>query len=279
MTPQTAAHGDAELEVLELTFPFAETSLQQDATFPESTLPATPEIIDVDVIRDGVLDGIDKTTQAHHLCGSRSPRKCTCKGIFVDFPDGKDEHTSYPFGLHKERTLPWNYQSIDDSFYIQAKSCQKWSSEVGKACQECQKLTSSTVYTGVIHRILNGTHENVPLVYHGIGGLMAIVRHKTDLVAQLRMSKLNDSRKLLAKASVLEDHKQLILAIASGRVERVAPLVQAALKNRAGIGTIIQQYERAAEKLYKPKGYTNEDVMRVHRFASTRWRTCCRICS
>jgi hypothetical protein len=108
---------------------------------------------------------------------------------------------------------------------------------------------------------MNGTHENVPLVYHGIGGLMAIVRRKMDLVAQLHMSKLNDSRKLLAKAGVLEDHKQLILAIASGWVERVAPLVQAALKNGAGIGAIIQQYERVAEKLYKPKGYTNEDVM------------------
>jgi hypothetical protein len=109
---------------------------------------------------------------------------------------------------------------------------------------------------------MDGTHENVPLVYHGIGGLMTIVRRKTDQIAQLRMSKLNDSRKLLAKAGVLEDHKQLILAIASGRVERVAPLVQAALKNGAGIGTIIQQYERVAEKLYKPKGYTNEDIMR-----------------
>jgi hypothetical protein len=182
MTPQTAAH------------------------ISESTLPATPEIIDVDAIWDGVLDGIDKTTQVHHLRGSRSPRKCTCKGIFVDFPDGKDEHTSYPFGLHKEHTLPWNYQSIDDSFYIQAKSCQKWSS-AGKACQECQKLTSSTVYTGIIHRILNETHKNVPLVYHKIGGLMAIVQQKTDLVAQLHMSKLNDSRKLLAKAGMLEDQK------------------------------------------------------------------------
>jgi hypothetical protein len=126
---------------------------------------------------------------------------------------------------------------------------------------------------------MDGTHENVPLVYHGIGGLMTIVRRKTDQIAQLRMSKLNDSRKLLAKAGVLEDHKQLILAIASGRVERVAPLVQAALKNGAGIGTIIQQYERAAEKLYKPKGYTNEDIMRSIVFASTRWRTRCRICS
>lgn len=41
----------------------------------------------------------------------------------------------------------------------------------------------------------------------------------------------------------------------------MASLVQAALKNRAEIGTIIQQYEWAIEKLYKPKGYINEDKM------------------
>jgi hypothetical protein len=91
---------------------------------------------------------------------------------------------------------------------------------------------------------------------------MTIVQRKIDMVSQLRMSKLNDSRKLLVKVSALEDHKQLILAIASGRVERVAPLVQAALDHGAGIGSIIRQYERATEKLYKPKGYTNEDIMR-----------------
>jgi len=234
-------------------------------------MATTVEAIDVDAIEDSmsVLDSVDKRTQTHprtHLHGrhiqGRSLKKCICKGVLIRFPGGKDEHTSYPFGLHKERTMPWNYQSIDDSFYIQAKSCQKWSSEVGKACQECQNLTSSTLYTGIIHRIVNGTHENAPLAYHGIGGLVSIVRRKTDLVAQLHMSKLNDSRKLLAKAGMLEDQKQLILAIASGRVERVAPLVQAALKNGAGIGAIIQQYERAADKLYNPKGYTNEDIMR-----------------
>jgi hypothetical protein len=104
-------------------------------------------------------------------------------------------------------------------------------------------------------------HENIPLVYHGVGGLITIVWQKIDVVAQLCMSKLNDSQKLLVKAVTLEDHKQLVLAISSVRVERVAPLIQAALKNGAGIGTIIQQYERVVEKLYKPKGYTNEDIM------------------
>ena len=155
--------------------------------------PATPEIIDVDAIQGSALDEIAKTAQAHNPYGSCRLRKCMCKGILIEFPDRKDGHTSHPFGLHKERTLPWNYQSVDDSFYIQAKSCQKWSSEAGKPCQDCQNLTSSTAYTGILHRMMNGTHENVPLVYHGIGGLMAIMQRKTDLVAQLRMSKLNDS--------------------------------------------------------------------------------------
>lgn len=212
-----------------------------------------PDVIDVDALDDDVLD------RRRH---SHGPKKWPCEGIRVEFPDGKNHHTSYPFGMHSERSLPWNYRSIDDAFYIQAKSCQNQLSEAGRTCKACEKLTSSTLYTGIMNRIKYGTHENIPLVYHGVGGLMTIVRRKIDMVAQLRMSKLNDSRKLLVKAVTLEDHKQLILAIASGRVERVAPLIQAALKNRAGIGNIIQQYERASEKLYKPKGYTNEDIMR-----------------
>ncbi|KAH9014798.1 hypothetical protein EDB83DRAFT_2508640 [Lactarius deliciosus] len=52
------------------------------------------------------------------------------------------------------------------------------------------------------------------------------------------------------------------MAIASGRVDRVASLVQAGLKQQVGIKTLIQQYKRAADKLYKPKGFTNEDIMR-----------------
>ena len=65
----------------------------------------------------------------------------------------------------------------------------------------------------------------------------------------------------MGKIAVLEDHKQWILAVASGRVDRIASLVQAGLTHRVGIRTLIQQYERAANKLYKPKGYTEEDIM------------------
>lgn len=57
-------------------------------------------------------------------------------------------------------------------------------------------------------RVGHGAHENIPLMYHGIGALMTIVRRKTEQIEQLRMSKLNDDRKLVVKARTLEDHKQ-----------------------------------------------------------------------
>lgn len=192
----------------------------------------------------------------------RGPLEWPCDGILVTFPEGKNEHTSYPFGLHSERAVPWNYRSIDNSFYIQAKSCQKSLSKAGTACESCLKLTSSTLFKGIVDRIKFGAHENIPLVYHGVGGLVAVARRKTDQLHQLQLSKFNDNQKLMVRAGALEDHKQWILAIASGRVDRVASLVQAGLKHRAGIKALVLQYERAADKLYQPKGYSNEDIMR-----------------
>jgi hypothetical protein len=153
------------------------------------------------------------TVQQRHSHGTK---KWPCEGVVVVFPDGKNHHSSYPFGMHSGFSVPWNYQSIDNIFYIQAKLCQKVSTEAGGACENCQKLTSNALYTGIMDQIKHGIHDQTPLMYHGIGGLMTIVWRKNDLVSQLHMSKLNDSRKLLVKVGMLEDQKQLILGIASG---------------------------------------------------------------
>jgi hypothetical protein len=223
------------------------------------------EVIDVDEIEE-VARGVEHEGewQVRELVCERKTvhntakrlMKWPCEGIPVNFPEGTNHHISYPFGIHNERSIPWNYRSIDDAFYLQAKSCQKTSFTEGGVCGNCQKLTSSTLFAGIMDRIKFGTHKNIPLMYHGVGALITITHRKTDQIVQLRMSKL------LTKATALEDHKQWILAIASGRVDRVALLVQAGLKHRVGIRTLIQQYSHAAEKLYKPKGYTSEDIMR-----------------
>jgi hypothetical protein len=195
--------------------------------------------------------------------GTISAHTKFCGGILVSFPAGKNQHTSYPFGLHQEKVIPWDYHSVDDKFYLQARSCSKKLLEEDKeTCPACEALKSTSLYQGIVDRIERGVHENTPLVYHGVGGLVTVVRRKIDQIRGMRLMKLNTSRKLLGKVTLLEDHKQWILAIASGKVDRVAALVQAGLAHRAGIRGLIQQYERAASKLYKPKGYTKEDMMR-----------------
>jgi hypothetical protein len=186
-----------------------------------------------------------------------------CGGVLVSFPAGKNQHTSYPFGLHQEQVVPWDYRSVDDKFYLQARSCSKQLLKTDEeTCRACESIKSTPLYQGIANRIEHGVHENTPLVYHGIGGLLTVVRRKISHIREMRLMKLNTSRKLLGKVALLEDHKQWILAIASGRVDRVAALVQAGLAHRAGIRSLIQQYERAANQLYKPKGYTQEDIMR-----------------
>lgn len=199
------------------------------------------EIIDMDEIDDVVAEpnpwpnqkhrGKRRAVQDVHKTASKQP----CEGFHVTFPEGTNHHISYPFGIHSERPVPWNYRSVDDIFWIQAKSCQKSSNTLGGLCKNCQKLTSSNLFAGIIDRICHGTHENTPLMYHGVRALITIVRRKTAQIEELRMSKLNDTRKLLVKAGTLDDHKQWVLAVASGQVDRVASLVQAGLKQKMGI--------------------------------------------
>ena len=73
--------------------------------------------------------------------------------------------------------------------------------------------------------------------------------------------KLNDTCKLVGKVVAVEDHKQWILVVASGKVDQVAVLVKAGLNNHAGICRLIAEYEQAALKLYCSWGYMADDMM------------------
>ena len=109
-----------------------------------------------------------------------------CGGIHIRFPEGETHHTSYPFGIHAERSIPWDYRSTGDSFYIQAKSCQKPFKEGRGACETCRKLTSNSPYLGIVQRVNHGVRENAPLVYHGVDGIVTIIRRKMEQTEELR---------------------------------------------------------------------------------------------
>ncbi|KAH9064928.1 hypothetical protein EDB87DRAFT_1540754, partial [Lactarius vividus] len=108
-----------------------------------------------------------------------------CEGIFVEFPHGKNHHILYPFSLHSECNIPWDYHSTKDKFYIQAKLCCKPLISQGSTCKDCQALTSIPLYISIMDQIQHGVHKNAPLVYHGVRGLVEVARHKTGQVQQL----------------------------------------------------------------------------------------------
>ena len=137
---------------------------------------------------------ITDCVQSGHPSRREARGKACCEGILVEFPHGSNPHLSYPFGLHSERDIPWDYYSTGDKFYIQAKKCRKPVINKGSACKDCRGLTSLPLYIGIMDRIRHGVHENTPLVYHGVGGIVEIIRRKTEQIEQLRLTKLSKKR-------------------------------------------------------------------------------------
>ncbi|KDR65073.1 hypothetical protein GALMADRAFT_162490 [Galerina marginata CBS 339.88] len=107
-----------------------------------------------------------------------------------------------------------------------------------------------------------GIHENTNLKYYGLGKLMNLVRRKSEEIKTLKLRRLNDAEKLAGKSAVIDQLKQWVMAVGSGKVERVDRLVRINLARGNSLRGLLNLYERAAQKLYRPRNYTEEDYLR-----------------
>jgi len=148
-----------------------------------------------------------------------------CPGIKVDIPLGKSAHSSYPYALHKQYGDPWNYLVTDGQLVLYSRQCMQNVLVEQAQCLPCQQLTKNSRLEGIMSRMEGGVHEYSNLVYHSIGGLIEIIRRKVGEVRTLKLRILNDARKLANKAKVIDEFKQWVMAVGSGRVERVDRLV------------------------------------------------------
>lgn len=90
---------------------------------------------------------------------------------------------------------------------------------------------------------------------------MKIIRERTSQVQALHLHKLNEAGKLTGKATALDNYKEWVMAVGSGKVEHVGRLVKVALANKRGIRGLLEMHERAAQGVYKPQGYMEEDSL------------------
>lgn len=201
-----------------------------------------------------------------------TPPSRTCCGIQVKFPTGRSAHSSYPYGIHDELGDPWDYSVTRGVMILRAKGCvtnatlavapHTYAALPHGRCNACNMLTKNGNLQGVLRRIETGVHENTHLTYHSVGGLVAIVRTKTREVRALRLKKLNDAQKLAGKAVALDDFKRWVMAVGSGKVERVNRLVRVNLARKGGIRNLLDLHDRAARQVYHPRNYTEEDDLR-----------------
>ncbi|KAJ7469170.1 hypothetical protein FB451DRAFT_1340217 [Mycena latifolia] len=136
----------------------------------------------------------------------------------ISFPAGKSHHSDYPFALHRQFTLPWDYYSKGEHFFLQSQACTRGLSGRGQMCRPCNDISSHNMLKGILERIQYGIPESTPV-------LIDMLRDK--------LTRLNDLRKLFGKLAQLDKHKH-------GKVEPC-------LNNNVGIRGLVERYQRACE--------------------------------
>ncbi|KAJ7177628.1 hypothetical protein C8R46DRAFT_1029251 [Mycena filopes] len=184
---------------------------------------------------------------AIHTIEPRPP----CLGLRIVFPAGKNAHTSYPFGLHAAGDLRWGYHSIGHAFYLRANTCRTRLEDGEGECSKCKALPiTESRLAGILSRIENGVHENSPLMYHPVSGLVTIAHRRAEEARNTRLVKLNDTRTIGRKMAAIDDHKELTMAIATGKMARVGNIFEAGLANGAGVRGLLGLCLRAQAKKY-----------------------------
>ena len=232
---------------------------------PTSQLEASPEPTHSPTLafNDEIID-VD-TFEYEAAMANIQPKKSVtvCKGHAVIFPDGKSAHTAYPFALHDTLDLPWDYVVKSGIMTLFAQNCTGSSQGNTEKCQPCRQLTRNTRLDGIFTRITEGIHENAKFAYHGFSGLQEMLHRKNRQIEFYRLHGLNQARKLLVKAASLDDQKRLLMAIASGKVNRVDSLLRIGISQKRGARGLMSLYNEAAKGFYKPKSFSEEEDMKA----------------
>ncbi|KAF6747088.1 hypothetical protein DFP72DRAFT_1075733 [Ephemerocybe angulata] len=203
-----------------------------------------------------------QSTRAVPAIHDRVSHSHRCAGYKLDIPGHGSPTSMYPFGLHDEIDLPWDFAVQNGRMTLTARLCEGMVRKEGEACRLCWALKGNNVLKGVVERMRTGVKEGTKYAYYGAGGLQRLLREKNKRVEFYRLRALSNARRLTAKATALDDHKRFLTAVASKRVEHVDRIIRLGLRHGRGIRSMLEQCMKAAEGIYKPKSFEEVDYMR-----------------
>ena len=186
----------------------------------------------------------------------------SCASYQLSFPKGQQAHTSYPFALHTVMSLPWDYGIRKGAFVLTSHSCLG-KAEANGCCKACDSLGKNENLQKIIVRYTNSVYENTQLVYHGIAGLIDVVRRKASTINGFRLRRLNDAKKLVGYEGVIDVHKQMLMALSTQRIPRIDRVLCVAFNHGRGIHSMLELIKKAAEGMYHPKSFNEEDDLQA----------------
>lgn len=182
-----------------------------------------------------------------------------CYGLPIPLPPGKTGYGLYPFLIHKDPMIAWIPRfDFKDNLHAQSKLCRGTRTEL-HACFPCRQLVRIRLLQGVISRMNEGCHENMPRKWLGLEHSHEGMSRKDDQLNTSRLDSLNLGRALMRRTGKLDAYKRFVMAIGSGDVRRVGALVRAGVNNGMGINGLIELMTRANFGLYRPHGYSRAE--------------------
>ena len=145
------------------------------------------EVIDVDMFKFN--DTLQQPKTSENLL---------CEGYALTFPDGQSPHDSYPFALHSQLELLWNYSVRNGRMTLFTQSCAQLVKDGIKACCACQNLFKNKTLEGILTRLEEGVNKNLAFLYHSFSGLIEMLHRKNHQIDFYRLQGLNQARKLLS---------------------------------------------------------------------------------
>ncbi|EIW77944.1 hypothetical protein CONPUDRAFT_61354 [Coniophora puteana RWD-64-598 SS2] len=185
-----------------------------------------------------------------------------CVGYELSVPDGQNTFSIYPIALHTVQSVPWNVTTRGCQFFLYAIGCRGEVTMEGSTCTVCSHLSDNTLLKGIIQRFTAGVSENAPYHWHGAGQLMTMLRLKARTIDEGRLRQLNSAKRLINLERVLDAQKQTLMAIASNRIPAINRVLSAAFRRGSSIYQVLQQVDNAAQGVYHPRGYEDEDYLR-----------------
>ncbi|KAF8264280.1 hypothetical protein EI94DRAFT_1703360 [Lactarius quietus] len=191
------------------------------------------------------------------------PKKVQCKQHVVSTPPGQTGIGAYPFLLHTEEHMPWEFSSHCGSLLLHARKCENRNLDKDGLCEPCRALLSNTKFRNVLSRIEDGVNENAPYKFHRLSSLTEIARKKDCTIDLFCLRRTNDGKKLVGREGTITMHHQVLLAMSSGKIPRLDRILCVASDHHMSVAAILDLIRKVGCGIYHPKGFDEDEDLQT----------------